>query len=72
MAEKRTAMEFGLGASLVVFGVGVGMTAAAFMVDGYVEPARFCPAVLEHAPDTLSVVQDWHQCIEYTRAEGTS
>lgn len=29
-------------------------------------PSTYCPAILEHAPDTLAVVQEFPACIKYT------
>ena len=32
----------------------------------YDAPARYCPAILEHAPDTLVVVQEFPACLKHT------
>ena len=46
--------------------VGAVITIASFGVFGVKSPSRYCPVALEHTADSLAVVQQLPDCVEYT------
>ena len=57
-----------LGGGMLVGGVVVACVFLSLMW-GTSGPADYCPAIHENAPDSLAVVQEFPECLEYTRAD---
>ena len=60
MSEKSFATAVG--------GVIVGLIFSLILIlsTGATNASNYCPAILEHAPDTLAVVQEFPDCLKYT------